>query len=152
MQTRAPPQRSSKRRPVTQQSRHPSSGAILRKSRDRGDLDQSIKWDKEAPNLRPEGHPDRGLSLSNLANSLETRFDQTGDRCDHDQSIGYNEAALNLLPEGHPHRGSSLNNLAIGLPKRFKETKDKNSHVNRRLSVGRAFQLQVGPFVLKRGQ
>ncbi|KAG9022017.1 hypothetical protein FRB95_000996 [Tulasnella sp. JGI-2019a] len=96
---------------------------------DRGDLDQSIKYDQEALKIRSEGHPDRGSSLNNLAIGLRTRFSQTGDRDDLDQSIKYNQEALKIWSEGHPNRGLSLSGLALGLRTPFKKTGDRGGLV-----------------------
>ncbi|KAG8999865.1 hypothetical protein FRB94_005858 [Tulasnella sp. JGI-2019a] len=54
-------------------------------SGDMNDLDQSIAYHQEMLDLRLEGHPDRGSSFNNLANSLQTRFEQSGGRSDLDQ-------------------------------------------------------------------
>jgi hypothetical protein len=39
------------------------------------DLDQAIAFHREALALPPVGHPDRSMTLNNLAVSLSTRFD-----------------------------------------------------------------------------
>ncbi|KAG1852139.1 hypothetical protein DFJ58DRAFT_728689 [Suillus subalutaceus] len=109
------------------------------------DLHKAIALHRETLALRPVGHPDRSLSLNNLANGLCTRFKHRGHEKDLDDAIGrslslnnlaedlssrfehqgndqdldeaivLHREALALLPVGHPHRSMSLNNLAKGL-------------------------------------
>jgi hypothetical protein len=42
------------------------------------DLEEAISLHREALTLYPLGHPDRSISLTNLAVALDTRFDQSG--------------------------------------------------------------------------
>ena len=46
----------------------------------RGDLEEAIQvvLNREALRLRPQGHPDRSLSLNNLADRLSSRYEQLG--------------------------------------------------------------------------
>ncbi|KAL5523186.1 hypothetical protein ACEPAF_1453 [Sanghuangporus sanghuang] len=74
-----------------------------------------FKLDREALELRPEGHPDRSLSLANLASSLSTYFEHRGRMEDLEEAIALERAALELQPEGHPDRSLSLANLASSL-------------------------------------
>jgi tetratricopeptide (TPR) repeat protein len=85
-------------------------------------LVEVLDFDKEAPRLRPEGHPERSLSCGKLANSLWTRFNQTGDMLLLDQALELCREALRLRPEGHPHRASSCGMLAGLLMTRFNQT------------------------------
>ncbi|OCB86658.1 TPR-like protein [Sanghuangporus baumii] len=75
----------------------------------------SIKLDREALELRPEGHPHRSDSLGNLANSLRTYFQHRGRMEDLEEAIALYRAALELRPEGHPDRSLSLASLASSL-------------------------------------
>jgi hypothetical protein len=52
-------------------------------------------------------------SLNNLANALQTRFEQLGRMDDLEDAITSYRKALTLRPPGHPARSSSLNNLAM---------------------------------------
>ncbi|KAG2099598.1 uncharacterized protein F5147DRAFT_814041 [Suillus discolor] len=83
------------------------------------DLDESIELHRDALLLRPRGHPDRSMSLNNLANSLRDRFLQHGIMSDLDEAIELDQAALLLRPRSHSDRFSSLNNLANSLGDRF---------------------------------
>jgi CHAT domain-containing protein/tetratricopeptide (TPR) repeat protein len=80
---------------------------------------EAIVLDREALGLCPEGHPDRSMSLNNLAVCLSTRYDQLGAMEDLDEAIVLDREALGLCPEGHPDRSMSLNNLAVCLSTRY---------------------------------
>jgi len=86
------------------------------------DLEDAITSHRQALTLRPPGHPDRSISLNNLASALSTRFQQTGRMEDLEDAITYLRQALTLRPPGHPDRSSSLNNLASALSTRFQQT------------------------------
>jgi hypothetical protein len=79
------------------------------------DLEDAISSHREALTLHPPGHPDRSSSLNNLANALQTRFEQLGRVEDLEDAISSHREALTLRPPGHPDRSSSLNNLANAL-------------------------------------
>ncbi|KAG1812096.1 CHAT domain-containing protein [Suillus subaureus] len=66
-------------------------------------------------------HPDRSMSLNNLANSLQARFEQRGALSDLEKAIELHRAALAFRPLGHPDRSVSLNNLAKSLRARFEQ-------------------------------
>ncbi|KAF7345789.1 CHAT domain-containing protein [Mycena venus] len=66
-------------------------------------------------------HPAHGESLSNLANTIKTRFGQQGDSKDIDETIELHREALALYPPPHPNRSSILNNLAAALQARFEQ-------------------------------
>ncbi|PPQ87099.1 hypothetical protein CVT26_011978, partial [Gymnopilus dilepis] len=66
------------------------------------DLDEAILKHQEALELRPSGHPDRSVSLNNLANALQIRFNQSGRQADLDEAILMHQEALELCPSGHP--------------------------------------------------
>ncbi|KAG2340399.1 TPR-like protein [Suillus weaverae] len=65
------------------------------------DLDESIRFYREAVSLFPEGHSDPADYLNNLACSLEVRFDHQGKPNDLDEAISLYEEALRLRPVGH---------------------------------------------------
>ncbi|KAF8429868.1 CHAT domain-containing protein [Boletus edulis BED1] len=85
------------------------------------DLDEAVVLDREALELRPQGHPDRSTSLNNLAVDLSTRYNQLGAMADLDAAIVLDREALELRPQGHPHRSISLNNLAFRLSTRYNQ-------------------------------
>ncbi|KAF9234290.1 CHAT domain-containing protein [Melanogaster broomeanus] len=88
------------------------------------DLDEAIEYHRSAVQLTPGGHPQHSSSLSNLATSLQSRFEQRGDGKDLDEAIEHHRSALQLMPEGHPEHSSSLNNLANALRTRFLQRGD----------------------------
>ncbi|KAG1829949.1 TPR-like protein [Suillus variegatus] len=83
------------------------------------DLDESIELLRDALLLYPPGHPDRSLSLNNLALSLRDSFQQRGIMSDLDESIELLRDALLLPPPGRSDRSMYLNNLALSLRERF---------------------------------
>ncbi|KAG2153595.1 CHAT domain-containing protein [Suillus bovinus] len=83
------------------------------------DLDQPIALHREALALRPVGHPDRSISLSNLATELSSHFQHRGNEEDLDEVIALHREALASRPLTHADRSMSLNNLAIELSSRF---------------------------------
>jgi hypothetical protein len=60
------------------------------------------------------GHRDHSSSLNDRANTVLTRYEQSGRIEDLEDVITFHREALTLRPPGHPDRFSSLNNLAIG--------------------------------------
>ncbi|KAF8132924.1 CHAT domain-containing protein [Boletus edulis] len=85
------------------------------------DLDEAIVLDRVALELRPQGHPDRSMSLNSLAVGLSTRYKQLGAMVDLDEAIVLDRVALELRPQGHPDRSMSLNSLAVGLSTRYNQ-------------------------------
>ena len=61
------------------------------------------------------------MSLNNLANALQTRFEKRGTSNDLDEVISLHREALLLRPAPDPHRSMSLNNLVTALQTRFKQ-------------------------------
>ena len=51
------------------------------------DLNEAIVLDREALDLRPQGHLDRSMSLNNLAIRLTARYNQLGGMQDLDDAI-----------------------------------------------------------------
>ena len=74
---------------------------------------------REALSLHPPGHPDRSMSLNNLAVCLSSRYDQLGEIGDLEEALIFDREALSLCPPGHPGRAISLNNLAVDLSSRY---------------------------------
>ena len=85
------------------------------------DIEEAIVLDREALSLCPQGHPNRSMSLNNLAVSLSSRYKQLGAREDLDEAIVLNREALDLCPQEHPNRSMSLNNLAGDLSSRYNQ-------------------------------
>jgi tetratricopeptide (TPR) repeat protein len=99
------------------------------------DLDEAIAYHREALTLCPIGcpscstvhkelslHPDRSNFLSNLANAIFTRYEQSGSMKDLEEVITYNREALNLHPPDHPYRSTSLDDLAIAILIRYDQS------------------------------
>ncbi|KAG1722799.1 hypothetical protein EDB19DRAFT_2043950 [Suillus lakei] len=63
------------------------------------DIDESIRLRREAVSLCPEGHADRNDYLSNLACSLQSRFDHQGQYRDLNEVISTHEEVLRLRPD-----------------------------------------------------
>ena len=85
------------------------------------DLDEAIILDREALDLRPQGHLERSMSLNNLAAHLSSRYNHLWAIQDLDEAIVLDREALDLRPQGHPDRSMSLNNLANRLSTRYKQ-------------------------------
>ena len=84
-------------------------------------LDEAIVLDREALDLRPQGHPYRPVSLNNLAVNLSIRYKQLGATEDVDEAIVLVREALDLCPQGHPLRSGSFHNLSLHLSSRYKQ-------------------------------
>ncbi|KIJ92241.1 hypothetical protein K443DRAFT_54164, partial [Laccaria amethystina LaAM-08-1] len=65
--------------------------------------------------LWPAPHPERSMPLNNLADALQTRFEQRGAPNDLDETISLHREALLLWPAPHPDRSTSLNNFTNAL-------------------------------------
>jgi len=83
------------------------------------DLDKEIIAFRRG--LEPAPHPDCSTSLNDLANALQTRFEQRGASNDLDEAISLHREALLLRPASHPDHSMSLNNLANALQTRFQQ-------------------------------
>jgi hypothetical protein len=77
--------------------------------------------------LHAAPHPDRGMSLNNLANVVQTKFKQQGDSRDLDEAITLHREALALRAPPHPDRGTSLCALAVCLATTHSPLDDKDS-------------------------
>ncbi|KAG1771177.1 CHAT domain-containing protein [Suillus placidus] len=89
------------------------------------DLDESIRFLREAVSLCPEGYTDRDIYLNHLAVSLgHYRFNHQGKPNDLDEAISLYEEALRLRPVGHEYRNVSLGTLGLALVSRFDKRKD----------------------------
>ncbi|TEB23804.1 hypothetical protein FA13DRAFT_1818193 [Coprinellus micaceus] len=87
------------------------------------DIDQAVAHNRDGLAMRPPGHPMRGMSLNNLANSLSTYVRERGSSLSEiDKVIGLRREALNLLPHGHEVTSSYLCNLSIDLRYRYEMT------------------------------
>ncbi|KIJ58537.1 hypothetical protein HYDPIDRAFT_102441, partial [Hydnomerulius pinastri MD-312] len=79
----------------------------------------AIELNRAALELRPPGHAERGVTSSNLANCLWTRYEHKGLLSDLGSAIELHRAALEICPSEHPERSPTLNNLAVCLWTRF---------------------------------
>jgi tetratricopeptide (TPR) repeat protein len=82
-------------------------------------LIESISLGREALELRPLGHPERGKTMVNLGIALWRCFEHYGDANALAESISMNREAIPLFPPGHPTRDSALSNLGAGLRRAF---------------------------------
>ncbi|KAF8184340.1 CHAT domain-containing protein [Mycena galopus ATCC 62051] len=62
--------------------------------------------------------------LTNLGNSLLTRFEQLGDPSDINQSVSKLETAVRITPDGHPDKARQLSTLGTSLQSRFEQAGD----------------------------
>ncbi|EAU89522.1 hypothetical protein CC1G_02411 [Coprinopsis cinerea okayama7 len=85
------------------------------------DIDEAIAFGRGALSLRPHPHPDRAVTLNNLAVHLGERFGKQGNLADIDDAIAFGREALSLRPHLHPDRAGTLNKIAIDLCHRFKK-------------------------------
>jgi CHAT domain-containing protein len=106
------------------------------------DLNEAIVLDREALDLCPRGHPDRSISLNNLAVDLSVRCGQLGEREDLDEAIVLQREALGLRPQGHPLRSGSLNNLAVHLSSRYNQLRTTEDLDEAIVLVREAFDLR----------
>ncbi|KAG5649365.1 hypothetical protein H0H81_004276 [Sphagnurus paluster] len=65
-------------------------------------------------------------SLNNLALALQTRFEQQGASNDLDEAISLHREVLLLRAAPHPGRSMSLNNLALALQTHFEQRSASN--------------------------
>ncbi|KIM78158.1 hypothetical protein PILCRDRAFT_11384 [Piloderma croceum F 1598] len=72
----------------------PAPSATLRARYER-DLSNALE-------LRPTGHPNQFSSLNSLANSLRTRFEQSGQLEDLDEAMELYPESIDSQPRGHP--------------------------------------------------
>jgi hypothetical protein len=81
---------------------------------------------EDAVQLTPDGHPNKPSRLTNLGNSLWSRFEQLGDLKDINTSVVVKENAVHLIPDGHPDKPCLLNNFGNSLFRRFQQLGDVN--------------------------
>jgi len=67
----------------------------------------------------------RARYLSNLGNSLRTRFGYAGDRADLDLAIDFGQQAVDAAAPGRPDRAGYLANVAAALFRRFELAGDR---------------------------
>jgi 2-phospho-L-lactate guanylyltransferase (CobY/MobA/RfbA family) len=70
------------------------------------DLEEAIQLHRDSLLLCPLGHPGRSISLYNLANALQIRFEQTGSMENLNEALKHYEQALFLRSPGHPERSN----------------------------------------------
>jgi hypothetical protein len=70
---------------------------------------------RQALELRVAPHPQRSMSLNNLAVALRTRFEQAGHRFDLDAAILLHRQAVQLQSSLHPGTSQALRDLGVAL-------------------------------------
>jgi len=85
-------------------------------------LERAIISYRRALAAQPIGHPNRPMSLINLADTVLTRFEQLGRLEDINAAVAYNREALALCPRGHQDHRLFLNNSAVALHTRYNQT------------------------------
>ncbi|KAJ6534899.1 hypothetical protein B0H19DRAFT_1080312 [Mycena capillaripes] len=91
--------------------------------KDPQNLDMEIEHHRKALDLRATSHPERGVTLYNLADALRTRFIQRGNTIDNDAAIEYYRAAAqDIFAPSHP--AVFLEKLASALHMRFNHSKN----------------------------
>ncbi|MFC6081231.1 CHAT domain-containing protein [Sphaerisporangium aureirubrum] len=92
--------------------------------RDGGDLDEAIGHLYAAVRGLPAGHPFLAKCLSNLALTLEMRFERGRDPVDLDEALARLEEAVRVSPPGSVGRWNYLSNLGNALQARFEHAGD----------------------------
>ncbi|KAF8177989.1 hypothetical protein K438DRAFT_1938944, partial [Mycena galopus ATCC 62051] len=95
------------------------------------ELDEEVGYHREVLDMAP--HPDRHITLENLATALHTRFEWGRNTKDIEEAIELHREALAFRKPPHPDHGRSLNNLAIAVQTRFLQegnTKDINEAID----------------------
>ncbi|KAJ7465536.1 CHAT domain-containing protein [Mycena latifolia] len=95
-------------------------------------LDREIEHHRKALGLRATPHPERAVTLYNLANALQARFIQRGNDGDNNASIEYYRAAAQDV-SAPTHPASFLKKLVVALHKRFElhgDLKDVNEAIS----------------------
>ncbi|WP_436532516.1 CHAT domain-containing protein [Actinoplanes sp. HUAS TT8] len=93
--------------------------------------------------VRPD-HPDRAEYLVELADALETRFEQFGVPTDLDEAIDLSREALASTEAGHPHRAPRQTRLASALRQRFGRSAAK-ADIDESIVTGRAAIAEASP-------
>ena len=76
------------------------------------DLEKAITYSREVLGLRPPGHVDRCMSLSNLGSVIVTRYLLLGRIEDLEEAITHYLEALDLCPLNNQNRSAVLNKFA----------------------------------------
>jgi tetratricopeptide (TPR) repeat protein len=77
-----------------------------------GDLEDAIKYFRQAVALQPPDHPHHLMSQCNLIDLFSSHFKRLSRIEDLEEAIACSRAVLALRPPGHPHRHTSLVHLA----------------------------------------
>ncbi|KAJ7510679.1 hypothetical protein B0H11DRAFT_1900054 [Mycena galericulata] len=85
------------------------------------DIDNTVQRCQEELTLHPAPHPDRAMSLHNLANSIQERFSK---HQDIDEVIELRREILTLCPGPHLEQARFLYNLGVSLSLRFNHYRD----------------------------
>ncbi|PPQ93834.1 hypothetical protein CVT25_013543 [Psilocybe cyanescens] len=78
----------------------------------REDIDQAILLERQNLERRGSSHPERVISLTNLASTLQDRFSRADhNQGDFEESVMLNKQAIDVYPSQHPGRFTCLANL-----------------------------------------
>ena len=86
------------------------------------DIDRAITMAERTIASAPDDHPDRGVRLHNLANSLQRRFERLGSMEDIDRAVKISEQALPSTLCDDPDRPVMLTVFGNCLARRFERT------------------------------
>ncbi|KAJ7616002.1 CHAT domain-containing protein [Roridomyces roridus] len=96
------------------------------------DIDEAIDLHRKALAIRADPHPQRDVSMVDLANALRCRFDHFGRRKDLDEAVEFLRKLLAIQPSPHLNRLECLNSLAVALQNRhdnYGEEKDSQDAI-----------------------
>ncbi|KDR66899.1 hypothetical protein GALMADRAFT_1135831 [Galerina marginata CBS 339.88] len=109
-------------------------------------LDEAISLNREALELLPPDHPDRSMTLNNLADMIRTQFDKfDGQKIALEEVISLKREALEFSPLPNAGRSMCLVNLAIVLHARFEGDGQKVDLDEAILLNRQALELQPPP-------
>ncbi|KAG1763718.1 CHAT domain-containing protein [Suillus occidentalis] len=103
--------------------------------------DEGIHLRRIVLQLCPPGHP-HPRALGNLANALDSRFEQCGRIDVIDESIQVGREAVSLCPEGYDYCDDYLNILAVSLRSRF-DHQGRSQDLDETISLVRYDKLDV---------
>jgi tetratricopeptide (TPR) repeat protein len=107
-------------------------------------LQKAIDQGEEAIDTTPSDHPDRARFLSNLASSLNYKFEQTNELDNLQKAINKGEEAVIATPSNHPQRAARLAHLARFLQRRFERTGDLDD-LQKAISIGEEAAIAISP-------
>ncbi|KAG9026920.1 hypothetical protein FRB95_008313 [Tulasnella sp. JGI-2019a] len=94
------------------------------RTRNMGDLEESICHQRAALCMWPMDHSIRPSSLDNLGYALRIRFSRLDDMGDLDEGIRHYQEAISIRPIGHADRPDFFDHLGVAFYTRFERTGD----------------------------